>query len=279
MNRSKTTLALMLLGWLVASAAATAAPAERPAAKSEPEIKGTARVVVYNERDIISIHTRLRYTTLIQLPPGELIMDYVIGDKDFWIVNGAANLAYVKPAKAAATTNLNLVTTRGIVYSFVLAEVGESGVPDLKLFIQSGDEAMSHALNSPPKYVPVEQVEDYRQQAEIARTQVREVKQAAQKATEGQVSVFQRSYPTSLNFGYRFERGKKPFDVTAIFDDGKFTYLKAHPTETPTLYEIKDGTPNLVKFDYRDGVYTVGKVLESGYLAIGKKRFTFTKER
>ena len=193
------------------------APAERIVTKSEPELKGTARVVVYNERDIIPIRARLRYTTVIQLPQGEQIMDYVIGDKEFWIVNGSANLAYVKPAKAAATTNLNLVTTRGIVYSFVLAEVGESGIPDLKLFIQSGDEAMSHALNSPPKYVPVEQIEDYRQQAEIARTQVKDAKQAAQTAIENQVSAFKSTYQASLHFGYRFERGKKPFDVTAIF--------------------------------------------------------------
>ena len=80
-----------------------------------------------------------------------------------------------------------------------------------------------------------------------------------------------------MHFGYRFERGKKPFDVTEIFNDGKFTYIKAHPEETPTLYELKDGTPSLVNFDYRDGTFVVGKVLESGYLAIGKKHFPFTK--
>ena len=52
----------------------------------------------------------------------------------------------------------------------------------------------------------------------------------------------------------------------------------ARPEETPALYELKDRTPNLVNFDYRDGVYVVDKVLDSGYLAIGKRLLRFTRE-
>ena len=43
---------------------------------------------------------RLRFTTLIVLPKAEQILDFVCGDKEFWVVNGAQNFAYVKPAKA-----------------------------------------------------------------------------------------------------------------------------------------------------------------------------------
>ena len=245
---------------------------------AEPETQGIARVVEYTERDIIPLRTRLRYTTVIALPAGEQIMDFVIGDKDNWVVNGATNLAYVKPAKAAATTNLNLVSTRGIVYSFVLAEVGD-GIPDLKLFVKPQGEEIKLALSSPAKYVPVERIDEYRQQADAARNQANVAQQAAQKSIESQVSAFKNTYPSSVHFEYRFERGKKPFGVTEIFHDGKFTYIKAKTEETPTLYEVKDGTPNLVNFEYRDGTYVVGKVLESGYLAIGKKRFAFTREQ
>ena len=248
------------------------------AATLGPDSAAMVRMVDYSNRDIITVRARLRYTTVIQLPPGEQIMDIVIGDKDFWVVNGAANLAYIKPSKAGAATNLNLVSTRGIIYSFLLAEIGD-GVPDLKIFVQTHDESMLLALNSPAKYIPIERIEDYRQQAETARVQAREAKQSAQKSIESQVSAFKNTYPATVNFGYRFERGKKPFDVTEIFNDGKFTYIKADPAETPTLYELKDGTPSLVNFEFRDGTYVVGKVLESGYLAIGKKRFAFTKEK
>ena len=251
---------------------------DRKAILSETETPGMGRIVEYSQRDIIPIRTRLRYTTVISLPAEEQIMDFVVGDKENWVINGAANLAYIKPAKASAATNLNLVSARGIVYSFLLAEVGD-GVPDLKIFIQTHDEAIQLALKSPAKYIPVERVEDYRQQADAAKAQAREAQQAARQSVESQVSAFKSTYPASLQFDYRFERDKKPFEVTEIFTDGKFTYIKAHPEETPTLYEVKDGSPNLVNFEFRDGIYVVGKVLDSGYLVVGKKRFVFSRER
>ena len=83
---------------------------------------------------------------------------------------------------------------------------------------------------------------------------------------------------SNVRFPYRFEAGKKPFFVRAMYHDDKFTYIQARPEETPTLYEIKDGKPNLVNFSYKDGVYVVDKILDQGYLAIGKRKLAFTRE-
>ena len=80
-------------------------------------------------------NAKLRFTTMIILPEQEEILDFVCGDKEFWVVSGAQNLAYVKPAKAGATTNLNLVTASGHVYSFVLTEGAAD--PDLKVFVDA----------------------------------------------------------------------------------------------------------------------------------------------
>ena len=71
---------------------------------------------------------------------------------------------------------------------------------------------------------------------------------------------------------------KKPFNVRAMYNDDKFTYLQARPEETPTVYEIKDGKPNLVNFTYENGVYTVGKILDRGYLVVGKQKMGFVRE-
>ncbi len=62
---------------------------------------------------------------------------------------------------------------------------------------------------------------------------------------------------------------------------GRFTYIKASPDETPALYQLEGGKPNLVDFDLQDGAFVVPKVLEAGYLAIGKKklRFGLTSDR
>src|SRR5436190_1004868 len=85
-----------------------------------PAVTPSAKVIDYGDKDVIPVKTKLRYTTLIVLPKNEQILDFTCGDKEFWVVNGNLNFAYVKPAKAGAQTNLNLVTASGNVYSFLL---------------------------------------------------------------------------------------------------------------------------------------------------------------
>ena len=36
--------------------------------------------------------------------------------------------------------------------------------------------------------------------------------------------------------------------------------------------------PSLVNFDLKDGVYVVAKVLDAGYLVIGKRRMDFKRQ-
>jgi len=273
---------LSLCGSLCAGTTRTTPVPAPPAADGvSPDGSRTGALVVqYGERDIARVRAKVRYTTLIVLPKNEQILDFTCGDKEFWIVNGTQNFAYVKPAKTGSQTNLNLITASGNVYSFVLTEISEGGgaEPDLKVFVEPKDESMVSAVNGSPKFVSAEQVEDYRQQVELAKAETRDVKIAAQAAVEREVNRYRSEYPGKLKFPYRFEGAKPPFDVTAIYHDGRFTYIQANPQETPALYEIKDGKPNLINFEFRDGVYTVSKVLDSGYLAIGKQKLNFIRQ-
>lgn len=239
----------------------------------------SARVVHYGEKDVVAVKAKIRYTTLIVLPKQESILDYTCGDKEFWIVNGTANFAYIKPAKANSETNLNLITASGNVYSFVLHEVSESpdAEPDLKIFLEPKESSMLSAANGQPKFVPAAQLDDYRQQIEIARKQAREAKDQAQATVDRELSRVRSEFPTKLRFPYRFAADDRLFRVSAIYTDGKATYIRANPQETPAVYELKDGKPNLINFDFNDGLYTVPKVLDSGYLAIGKKRLDFVR--
>ena len=59
-----------------------------------------ARTVEYSQSDIVPIHAKIRFSTLIVLPASEDILDFTTGDKKFWIINGAHNLCYVHPAQA-----------------------------------------------------------------------------------------------------------------------------------------------------------------------------------
>jgi type IV secretory pathway VirB9-like protein len=82
-----------------------------------------ARVVKVAKEDVVPVHAKLRFSTLIVLPDSEEILDFTTGDKEFWIVNGAHNLYYVHPAQAGIRSNLNLITASGHVYSFLLTEI------------------------------------------------------------------------------------------------------------------------------------------------------------
>jgi len=52
-----------------------------------------ARTVKYAAKDIVRISTRPRFTTLILLPSQERILDFIIGDKDAWVLEGTQNFA------------------------------------------------------------------------------------------------------------------------------------------------------------------------------------------
>jgi len=226
---------------------------------------------------VIRLRTKLRYTTLIILPKEEQILDFTCGDKEFWVVNGRANMAYVKPAKGAAQTDLNLITASGNIYSFVLTEISQTPEtsPDLKVFIETKDDSMISAANGSPRFVSERALDDYREQAALAKEETRQVKQSAQSEIDRGIA----RYIGNMRFPYRFEAGKKPFFVRAMYNDDKFTFIQARPEETPVLYEIQDGTPNLVNFEYRNGVYVVDKILDRGYLVIGKQKLVFAREK
>ena len=116
----------LMIAALVGVAMPTPAPAQTAG----------VREVTASPRSVIPLQTKLRYTTMIVLPEGEEILDVISGDKDFWVVSAAQNMAHVKPAKEGASTNLNLVTGSGAVYSFLLTEKA-GGTPDLKVYVNA----------------------------------------------------------------------------------------------------------------------------------------------
>lgn len=245
-----------------------------------PSTPRSSRTVAYKETDVIAVATHIRFSTLILLPKAERILDFVTGDKDFWAISGSENVAYVKPAREHSQTNLNLITASGNVYSFVLTEVsGNAEVqPDLKVFVEAAEPRMVEAASGPPKFVAASEVDDYRQQVLMAKEETRETKRAAQATVDRSIEKFRGGYATNLKFVYRIEREKRPFLVSAMYHDDKFTYIQASPQETPVVYELKDGKPNLISFDYRDGTYVVSKILDSGYLSVGKEKLSFKRE-
>jgi type IV secretory pathway VirB9-like protein len=241
----------------------------------------TARVVKYAKEDIIPVRAKLRFSTLIVLPEDEEILDFTTGDKEFWVINGAHNLCYVHPAEAGIRSNLNLITASGHVYSFLLTEISNqpNTEPDLKIFIEPKEGSGIAAIAALRGYVSAGEAEAYKKELEQLRSHAAEQIRAAQEAASEQVNHFRSSYATKLEFDYRLDpkAAREPFLVTAIYHDESFTYIQCAAREKPALYEIKDGKPNLLSFQFENGVYIAPKVIDSGYLAIGEKKIPFTR--
>ena len=228
------------------------------------------REVTASDRTVIPVQTRLRYTTMIVLPHGQEILDVICGDKDFWVVTATQNMAHVKPAKEGATTNLNLVTNTGAVYSFLLTEKN-SGTPDLKVYVDDDSES---AAASKPRFYSAAEVEAL--QGEL--TAAHEAVEAADRRAKDAIVAYQQQYPARLQFVYGQPKYEKPFLVRAIWNDGRFTYIQSDARELPALYELKDGQPSLVTFQVEHGTYVIPKVMDRGYLALGKVHWAFAEQ-
>src|SRR6202142_3659540 len=163
----------------------------------------SARTVQYHSQDIVPIHAKLKYTTLIEVPPTEKIMEAATGDKDFWIVDVVGNFCFVHPAKAGISSNLNLITDKGNIYSFTLQDVSStSQAPDLKVLVQPADRSSIVAASGPPQFVPAAQLEQSKEQVN-----------ALQSHIEQAVDEYKSGYPAQLKFDYVYKANLAPFDI------------------------------------------------------------------
>jgi type IV secretion system protein VirB9 len=265
--------------WFIAALFGIFVLTTHPAAQSDDTPTRMARTVRYQSRDVIALRAKLRYTTLIVLPDGTDVMDVTCGDKDAWIVNARGPWLSVKPARAGIETNLHVLTTDGQVYAFVLTEISHTkGLePDLTIYIEPEEGLTVPWASSSTKYVPADQIADFRAQVALAQDRAREAVASAESRLVDSLTAFRTTYPLTLVFPYRFKANEQPFLVRAIFHDDRFTYIQAAPRELPTLYEWKDGTPNLVNFEMRGGTYVIPKILDAGYLILGKQRLEFQR--
>jgi type IV secretion system protein VirB9 len=242
---------------------------------------GAARIVKYSKEDIVPVRAKLRFSTLIVLPEDEEILDFTTGDKEFWIINGAHNLCYIHPAQAGIRSNLNLITASGHVYSFLLTEISKepNAEPDLKIFVEPKEGSGLLGNTGLRGYVSAGEAQAYKKELETLRTQTTDQVHAAEAQAAEQVNRFRSTYATKLQFDYILDpkATREPFLVSAIYHDDTFTYIRCAAREKPSLYELKDEKPNLINFQFENGVYIAPKIIDTGYLAIGKKKLPFAR--
>ena len=228
----------------------------------------SARTIQYHSQDIVPIHAKLKYTTLIELPATEKIMEAATGDKDFWVVDIVNNFCFVHPAKAGISSNLNLITDKGNIYSFTLQDVSQTDeTPDLRVIVVPADRSSIIASSGPAEFVPAAQLEQSKQQLAAVEAHITQA-----------VDEYKSAYPLQLKFDYTFKANEPPFKIKAIYHDDKFTYIKTDAPEKFSIYEMRDGKPNLVTYQLTNGTYIIPKVMDSGYVELGKKRMEFSRK-
>ncbi len=246
--------------------------------------------VVEAEDQIVRIRAKTRHTTIIVLPATETVLDFVVGDSEYWHLTGAANLAFLKPVAEGVTTNVALVCASGRIYSFLVTERGSSD-PHLVVRIEAQEKngpGISTARHE-PAFVARGQVAAYQQMADTAMKTAKAAQMDADSRiadaaalAAGETEAFRADYPTRLKFPYRLagKALKWPFLVQGMWHDGQFTYLRSSAQESPALYEIKDGKPALVAYDLtEDGLYVARHLLGDGWLQIGKQKAQWKVEK
>jgi type IV secretion system protein VirB9 len=246
--------------------------------ETHPLQPSAPRTVVVSESDKPpEIRAGLLQSTLIVLPAEEKVANVFAGDTVNWVFDGghvASRFISVKPKTANAATDIHIVSDHGNEYTLALREVSNDSDAhfDSKVFINPGDQAAKDRLAQLPVFVPATELDKAKQEAAAAKAA-----QAAElKAEQSKAEQYRSEYPGSLHFDYTWdERKGKELGLQQIWHDDKFTYLRGQFQETPALYEVKDKKPSLINFDFNGGLYTVPKLLDNGYLAIGKQKVEF----
>lgn len=266
-------LIFLSAGLAFASATAFAAPDQ-----SHPLSPSAPRTITVSAAEAPPVvRAGLLQSTLIALPSEEKVATVFGGDTVNWVLDGGhvpSRFLSVKPKIANATTDIHIITDHGNEYTLQLREVSNDPDPhyDANIYIEPGDRAAKDRLADLPIFVPASELDKVKQEAAAAKA----AEITSQKAEETKAEQYRSQYPGTLHFDYKWDQAKgNALGLQQIWRDDKFTYLRGQFQETPALYEVKDKKPSLINFDYNDGLYTVPKKLDDGYLAIGKQKVEF----
>jgi len=229
------------------------------------------------------IRAGLLQSTLIMLPTEEKVATVFGGDTVSWVFDGghvASRYISIKPKLANSTTDIHIVSDHGNEYTLQLREITSDGDDhfDSKVFITPGDKAGKEKLAELPVFVPAAEAKEKEDRLQKEVTAAKAAAATEQKAAATEAEQYRSSYPGQLHFDYSWDQKKgNTLGIQQIWRDDKFTYLRGHFQETPALYELKDGKGSLINFDFSNGLYTVPKTVELGYLAIGKQKVEFKR--
>lgn len=263
------------------------------------------------DRSVRVVTTTLRHT-MIQLPYGERIVDYVVGDALYFDLRGAHNVAYLKAMADDRRTQVSLVTASDRAYSFdvfstvhirpdevirvewdeahdtsLLGPPGVAATPVALSSVQTTESGLVAGFNQAFQldFVPAGRVVSLERQLDQVFADVADIEADASRQlarvedlAAQRVDDFLDTYPRRVLPRYRLspEIQMPPLFVQQIWTDGRFTYLRSTAAESPAIYTLsgREGEePVLVNVDLTpEGLYVIDHVVGAGFAQLHGSR-------
>lgn len=219
---------------------------------------------VYQKEQIYQIHTQVYHSTIIQLEPGEEMLETpYISEPDVWRIsrgvgleNGlATQFVMIKPDFSGMDSTLIIITNKR-VYQMQLKSYKDHYMPYVKWLYNNGVED----LNS--------------------------WKSAGNKTQESFGSMAfgndaMRAGNMSFDYTVKYPRGKKPvWCPTLVYDDGQKTFIvldkKSMNMESPAVFK---NTSDIINTQVDKNVIVLNELIEKVTLKLGLERVIIMKKR
>lgn len=264
------------------------------------EPANSTREVPYQTGDIVALDVQKGYVTLVELPEGEKAIAPICGDCKIasaegkiapdahgnWLVEALpeSNLVSISAWTAGSKTDVHILASSGRVYSFSLTEVSKTAAAHADMRVRLFNQQKEGTQSSLPvglRYVSASTADGYKAEAEQAKRALKEQQAASEQQIAATRDQARQQIEAAISHNYTWSENKKAtvnFGIKSIYDVDGFTVIEAHPQEAPALYEIRDGKDSLIQFTLVNGKYVAPKIINDGYLRVGKSKLTFHRE-
>lgn len=212
----------------------------------------------YSPDVIFRILTTPTQHTHIELGEDEGLKEQpVTGDTVQWRVSGGPRNLYVKPLRDGLETSMTVVTNRRTYQFQLISSKNASNIYQKVSF------------DFPDKEAEIRLVQDIQTAATT-----NEEKRLSQQIITPNID------PSSLNFSYEVT-GEATFKPVAVYDDGKFTYLRMPVTQdAPAIFLIDEtGNPSLINYKTLDGLIRVERIANHLLMKLGPSEIRISRKK
>lgn len=194
----------------------------------------------YEDGALYQLHAASGFISMIQLQPGEILVNYAAGDTARWIIGDVARgdqtMLLVKPTRANLSTNLVISTDKRVYLIEATSHKGDA---------YNASIAWTYPFDDLAQQVAVIEAENQRHDETVVIG----------------VPIDQ------LDFDYEIDGDKPSWRPVRAFSDGSKTYIEFPKTlgnaEAPPLFlSDDDGTGQLVNYRVKQNYYIVDRLFD-----------------